>query len=887
MDPAGALASRSSVRKKSWPAICNILVRLSSRNGGAATGAVADAGSTEAECHVDPAGPRAGQSLARLLDFLRKRWRWVLSFVIVVWGLPAALLLLLVFAPPPPSPYAHALADSTKIYDRHGRLLYEVTLPQEGAHTYLRLEEISPALRQATIATEDASFYSNPGFDVFALGRALVQNLRAGEVVTGGSTITQQLVRNLYLSPEERSSQSIERKVRETILAFRLTRNMSKDKILELYLNQVYYGNLAYGIEAAAQTYFGKSARHLDLAEASLLAGLPQSPVGLDPLTNLPAAKARQAIVLSLMVDAGYISGEEARAARAEPLRFQESHFPIEAPHFVNYVRDLLGERFGADSVDRGGLHVYTTLDLGLQTTAEAVVRRQVGDLRDHQVSNGALVALDPATGQIRAMVGSADYFDEETDGQVNMALAPRQPGSSIKPITYAAALERGYTAATPLPDVRTAFLTRNGELYVPQNYDATFHGLVSMRYALASSYNVPAVRMMDDVGVDAVLRLARDLGITTLGETDRFDLSLTLGGGEVRLLDLTAAYAAFAAGGLRRDPVAILRVEDASGRILYEWQPESDQRVLSSQTAFILTDILSDNVARTPGFGEDSPLRLSRPAAAKTGTTTDYHDNWTLGYTPGLVTGVWVGNADNRPMRQVSGVEGAAPIWHAFMEEALKAEPPQDFPRPDGLVDVDVCEPTGLRPGPWCLTPRREVFAAGSEPTDSETYYRALPVCATTGELANASCPPERRVQRVFVFPPPEVIPWAREAGLPLAPATPILADGEAVPAPDGLDGPAPRLILVSPEPEAVVQLSGEIPREHQGLEVEAVAWGAWQPAQVELYAGGELLASLGQPPYLARWPLSEGTHVFQAVAYDEQGNRVTSQSVKVTILP
>jgi 1A family penicillin-binding protein len=811
----------------------------------------------------------------------------VLAFAIVVWGLPAALLLLLVVAPPPPSPYARLVADSTKIYDRHGRLLYQVTLPQEGTHTYLRLDEISPSLRQATIATEDASFYRNPGFDILALGRALAQNLRAREVVTGGSTITQQLVRNLYLSPEERSSQSIQRKVRETILAFRLTRHLSKDKILELYLNQVYYGNLAYGVEAAAQTYFGKSARHLDLAEASLLAGLPQSPARYDPLTDLAAAKARQATVLSLMADAGYISREEARAALAEPVRFQESPFPIEAPHFVNYVRGLLEESFGADRVDQGDLRVYTTLDLDLQTTAEALVRQQVAALRDHQVSDGALVALDAATGQIRAMVGSADYFDEEIDGQVNMALAARQPGSSIKPITYAAALERGYTAATPLADVRTAFLTRKGELYVPQNYDGTFHGLVSMRYALASSYNVPAVRMMDEIGVDAVLRLARDLGITTLGDTNRFDLALTLGGGEVRLLDLTAAYAAFAAGGLRRDPVAILRVEDASGRVLYEWQPAPDQRVLSPQTAYILTDILADNNARTPGFGEDSPLRLSRPAAAKTGTTTDFHDNWTLGYTPGLVTGVWVGNADNRPMRQVSGVEGAAPIWHAFMEEALKAEPPQDFARPDGLVDVDVCEPTGLRPGPWCLEPRREVFAAGSEPTASETYYRALAVCATTGELATASCPPERRVQRVFIFPPPEVIPWAREAGLPLAPATPILADEMAAPAPDGLDGQSPRLILVSPEPEAMAEISGEIPREHQGLEVEAVAWGAWQPAVVELYEDGELLAALREAPYRIRWPLAEGTHVFQAAAYDEQGNRVTSQSVKVTILP
>ncbi len=817
-----------------------------------------------------------------------------IAFAVVVYGPPLALLGLLLLAPPLPPAHSYTLDDSTKIFDRQGRVLYEVTLPREGTHTYVPLEEMPASLRQATIAVEDRSFYSNPGFDVLALGRALVQNLRAGEVVAGGSTITQQLVRNLYLSPEERSSRSLWRKARETVLAFRLTRHLSKDEILELYLNQIYYGNLAYGVEAAAQTYFGKSARDLDLAEASLLAGLPQSPAAYDPLTNLETAKNRQETVLSLMAQAGYISEEEAQAALAEPLRFGERAFPIEAPHFVVYVRELLEEKLGAEVVEGGGLRVYTSLDLSMQTTAESIVRRQVAALRENKASNGALVALDADTGQILAMVGSADYFDEESDGAVNMALAPRQPGSSIKPITYAVALGRGYTAASPIPDVRTSFLTRSGELYVPNNYDATFHGLVSLRYALASSYNVPAVRVMQEVGVDTVLRLAHDLGITTLGDVDRYDLSLTLGGGEVRLLDLTAAYAAFAAGGLRREPVAILRVEDSAGKVLYEWKPPPDQRVLSPQVAYLITDILSDNGARSPSFGEDSPLRLSRPAAAKTGTTTDFRDNWTVGYTPELVVGVWVGNANNRPMRQVSGIAGAAPIWHDFMEEALKAASPEPFPRPEGLVEVDICEPTGLLPGPWCLERRRELFIAGSEPTVSESYYRGLAVCTLTGEPATPACPPQRVVERVYVSPPPEVIPWAREVGLPLAPTAPYdgataspgsgqgLTRSEVEAEPDGL-----RVRLVSPDPELVAEISGEIPREHQGLEVEALAWGSARPTVVELYADGALLASLAEAPYSVNWPLAEGRHVFQATAYDGQGNKAISQPVEVTILP
>lgn len=810
----------------------------------------------------------------------------VMALVMLLCASPGVLAFLLLLAPAPQLPQAYAAVEATRILDRYGRVLYEVVPPQQGSHTYIPLSEIPWSLRQATIATEDATFYRNPGFDILALGRALLQNLRDRRVVAGGSTITQQVVRNLYFPPQERSPHSLGRKTRELILAFRLAQHRSKDDILELYLNQVYYGNLAYGVEAAARTYFGKSARDLDLAEASLLAGLPQAPAAYNPLINLAAAKERQAVVLSLMADAGYIDEAQARAALAEPLRFTQTSFPIEAPHFVAYVRDWLEQELGAERVGQGGLRVHTTLDLDIQAVAESIVRRHIADLRDKDASNAALVALDPSNGQVLAMVGSPDYFDETIDGAVNMAIAPRQPGSAIKPITYAVALSQGYTPATPILDVRTSFLTRAGQPYVPNNYDAIFHGPVSLRYALASSFNVPAVRVMADIGIDEVLRQAAQMGITTLGQADRFDLSLTLGGGEVRLLELTAAYAAFAAGGAKRQPVAVLGVEDAQGNILYEWRLSLDSFVISPQVAYLITDILSDNAARAPGFGWNSPLRLNRPAAVKTGTTSDFRDNWIVGYTPDLVAGVWVGNANNRSMRQTSGVTGAAPIWHDFMEEMLKNSEPKAFPRPEGLVTAEVCEPTGLRPGPWCPERRRELFIAGTEPATTESYYRALTICLPTGLLASPSCPPGQVRERVYAFVPEEAIPWAREVGLPLPPLSPY-QPGLPLDASDPLQAGQPlQVALVSPHPESVVEVSREIPLDSQRLVIEALVTRG-VPSQVELYQDGSLLASLKDAPYRLTWRLAPGTHTFRAIAYDSQGNKASSQAVRVTVLP
>src|SRR5512143_2799942 len=501
--------------------------------------------------------------------------------------------------------YQHAAATSTKIVDRTGKVLYEIADPHRGKHTPVKLSDIPQYCQQASIATEDANYYSHPGVDIVGILRALWINLQGGEVLSGGSTITQQLARNLLLSSEERAQRTLTRKLRESILAWRITQQFTKDDILALYLNEVYYGNLAYGIEAAAQTYFGKPVGQLDLAECALLAGLPQSPASYDPLIDLKAAQTRQAVVLDLMLKQNYITSDQAELAKAETIHFASVPFPIEAPHFVAYVRQWLEDRYGLEAIYTQGLVVTTTLDLDWQHTAQAIAQRQIAELQKDKpdqpgknVNDAAVVAIDPRSGEILVMLGSPDYFDKKIDGAVNAAIAQRQPGSSIKPITYAAAFDpqasAPLTPATMILDVRSSFPTKEGDPYVPQNYDQQFHGPVSAREALASSYNIPAVKVLQHVGLDQMIALARDLGITTFGQPDRYGLSLTLGGGEVRLLDMVAAYSAFANGGHKIDPVAVLQVSDSQGNVLYTNTPQPGQQVLDPRVAYLITSILS-----------------------------------------------------------------------------------------------------------------------------------------------------------------------------------------------------------------------------------------------------------------------------------------------------
>jgi 1A family penicillin-binding protein len=657
---------------------------------------------------------------------------------------------------------------STRIYDRNGDLIWELMAPTAGRRTWMPLNRISPLLVAATIATEDRFFYANVGVDPIAVVRALYYAITEGEVVSGGSTITQQVARNVLLSPEERGEKTLARKIREAVLAIEIARRYPKDKILEIYLNQIYYGNLAYGIEAASQTYFGKPASDLTLAEASLLAGLPQAPAVYDPIANPDAAKKRQQVVLGLMVEAGYITPAEATAAFQEYLEYTPPPLEFDAPHFIMYVRQLLETRYGPDLLyHEPGLQVHTTLDPRIQAVAEEEVRQQVAALGNRNVSSGAVVVLDVKTGEILAMVGSKDFNDEAISGQVNMAVRPRQPGSAIKPLTYLAAFERGWTPATLLMDVPVEYPDGAGGVYRPRNYDGKFRGPVLLRYALANSLNIPAVKTLEFVGVPALKEMARRLGITTLTRDD-YGLALTLGGGEVSLLELTGAYQALANGGLRVPPVAFLRITDGLGRLIEEYRPPAGDPVLRPEHAYLITHILADNAARTPLFGANSPLRLSRPAAAKTGTTNDFRDSWTVGYTPDIVVGVWVGNADNQPMRDMSGLAGAAPIWHNVIERSLADRPVRDFIRPPAVVTMEICADSGTVPSSECPQRTSELFAQDQPPLGAEhDMHQRLRIDVRNGCVLAPGAVAEQVEERVFVVYPPDGLAWAAEHGI------------------------------------------------------------------------------------------------------------------------
>jgi penicillin-binding protein 1C len=665
--------------------------------------------------------------------------------------------------------------ETTRIYDRNDNLIYEIIDPNAGRRTYVTLDEISPYLIAATIATEDKDFYTNPGFDPWGILRALWQNYTSGRVVSGASTITQQLARTLLLSPEERAQITTRRKAREIVLAAEITRKYSKNEILELYLNENNYGNLAYGIEAAAETYFNTTADQLDLSQASFLAGLPQAPAIYDIFSNPEASLLRQMDVLNLMyrlsAERGCISVVQtqnpicvtldeavAAAQEIEKFEFKQRLFSMPYPHWVNFIRVQLEERFDPQTIYRSGFKVYTTLDPGLQEYAQAAVTRQVGELTANNATDGALIAIQPNSGEILAMVGSADFFNDEIAGQVNMAVAPRQPGSSIKPLTYTAAFEKGWTPSTLIWDVPSEFPpsgdpTDTRPPYEPVNYDEKFHGPVLLRTALASSYNIPAVKTLDYVGIyddpntpekDGLIAFAERLGISTLTRED-YGLSLTLGGGDVSLLELTNAYAIFANSGLDVNAYAIEKIVDHFGNVVYEHEIEKPDQIIRRDHAYLISHILSDNNARTPAFGANSVLKLPFSAAVKTGTTNDFRDNWTMGYTPDIAIGVWIGNADYTPMKNISGVTGAAPLWKDVMQWAINTYQngsPTRFSRPDTIEDQIICAVSGTKPSANCSNQKTEIFTNDQPPLDKEfDLWQEVAIDTWTNLKAGPAC--------------------------------------------------------------------------------------------------------------------------------------------------
>ncbi|MCX6813016.1 MAG: transglycosylase domain-containing protein [Candidatus Azambacteria bacterium] len=653
---------------------------------------------------------------------MKKRYKILsqIAFGGIIFVFAAVTLSIFVFfyysrqLPDPSAWQDRRIIQSTKIYDREGKnLLYEIH--GEEKRTVIPFNEIPQMVKEATVVAEDAEFYSHSGINIRGIIRAIWTDIRGGALAEGGSSITQQLIKNAYLSPER----TLSRKIKELILSIALERRYSKDEILNFYLNQIPYGLNSYGIEAAAQTYFNKPAKELALAETVYLVAMPRAPSYYLPYgDHEEELKSRANHILSRMHELKYISDNDYSNALKTTVNFVGQKTGITAPHFVFFIRDYLNEKYGEDFVEKGGLKVTTTINLDLQKIAETAVEDGAKRNKIYNAKNAALVAIDPKTGQILAMVGSKNYWDNpEPEGcepgkdcqfepNVNVVTRLRQPGSAFKPFVYATAINNGYTPDTIIWDVPTEFnplcswdgIAEPGvdqqTCYKPKNYDGRFRGPVTLKQALANSLNVPSVKVLYLAGINNSINMAENLGITTLKDRSRYGLSLVLGAAEVKLLDMVSAYGVFGQEGIKRESIGILKVEDGSGRVLEEYKDQS-QKVLNEQVAREINDILSDNTARAPMFGLYSPLSLGdRPTAAKTGTTQDPNDEtkakdaWIIGYTPSLVAGVWTGNNDNTPIEKGgAGVAAAGPIWHDFMTQALKDAPIETFTKPDPII--------------------------------------------------------------------------------------------------------------------------------------------------------------------------------------------------------
>ncbi len=740
---------------------------------------------------------------------------------------------------------------TTRILDAAGNVLAEINDPNGGRRVRVSLSQISPYLVHATVATENQHFFQDPGFDILAIARAAFQNLVARQTVSGASTITQQLARALVFDPNTVSSSSVGRKLIEVVVASEIGRRYTKDQILEMYLNQIPYGNFSYGIEAASETYFNKHASDLNLAESSLLAGLPQSPATYDPVQNRTAAFNRMGDVLQRMIDTGCLpitdpttnqqplcitqatlNSSVVQLSMVKAATFRPPANNYVHPHFVNYVLQELEQQYGADAIYKAGFTVHTTLDPAIQTAAEQAVTDQVTKLAARHVTNGAVLSVRPSDGAILAMVGSADFNNKDISGQVNIVLAPRQPGSSIKPFVYLTAFtpapDGSYlTPASVLWDVKSCF--GDNQDYCPVNYDGRFHGPRTIRETLANSYNIPAVKALQYDTVDRFKTIADQAGIRfPLTQPDAAGLATALGGVEVSMYDMVRGYSMLANQGKRLDGLyAISKITKSNNgvdQVVYDAKdhPVGQSQVADPGLTYLITSILSDNSARLPAFGAGNSLQLAgnRPAAAKTGTTNDFRDNWTLGYTANdVVVGVWVGNADNTPMINIEGITGAGPIWNAVMTAATKNQPIKQFPVPGNVGQTTICADFGTADFAACKNRRQEVFVAAEPPPKIDSLLVTAPVDQFSGLIANGNCPDYVQQQTFLKTSDQSAITWlnndptgqqwAQSRGLTVPIAAPPTAQCDATTA-------RPVVKLASPQPNqtlnGLIQITGSV---------------------------------------------------------------------------
>jgi len=760
--------------------------------------------------------------------------------------------------------------ESLRLVDRHGVLLREVLSSDDGRGRWIELKQISPHVLLSLIHTEDRNFFYHKGVDPAAVVRAAYQNISSGRIVSGGSTISQQLVRQIYSLPR-----SLFGKIAEIWLALRLEHTLNKVEILEHYLNRVPFGNQTFGIVAASRLYFNKPPAHLTLAEAALLAGLPQAPSAYDPFRHLDRARARQQRVLRGLLNSGVIDFTKFNSAINDVLAIASRPKNFLAPHACDLALSL----FSSTPQSR---EVRLTIDASLQNQMEKVLAGNLKQLERANVTNGAILAIDNQTGDILALVGSADYFDDAHDGQVSGALALRQPGSALKPFTYGLAFERGFTAASILPDIPThAPLEAGAGDFTPTNYDGHFHGPVRLRTALACSYNVPAVRVMETLGADPLLQRLQLAGFTSLNKSARhYGLGLTLGNGETSLLELTRAYLALANDGV------VKNVRLFTDNSLAPLSPVPEHQVFSREISFLLADILRDDAARIPAFGEGSVLDLPFPCAVKTGTTKDFRDNWTVGFTSDYTVGVWVGNFDGEAMRQVSGVSGAGPIFRDIMLTLHRDTPPLPIAKPEYVIAQLICTISGSLPNKFCPNQMTEYFLPGAEPTAACGWHRVIEA-PTRNEIRFAEMQSPEAISQLALLYPPLYQPWAKSEGI----AQPLLlreakseergTKSEQQRAESGQqratsnEHPATNIQITFPDDGDIFKIDPILRPEFQTLLLECVVDGDFE--KVTWLIDGKPIATVG-PPFHARWQLKKGEHEAQLRASNKISETIST---------